>query len=149
MVEMTTKQIRDMGSAQIAGILRLAAAYEREHTVITFDHGTLLVNVCAIHGDRLADGLGRVVDGNKIAAIAALLMASVNAPEGEIWCVATEIAQMVEQSSHPLDITEDGDAGILIKALKAYRAETVEEENAIGYYVQQIQKVAADKADAA
>lgn len=55
----------------------------------------------------------------------------------------------LSSTASPLDLVEVGDADVLIKALKAYRAETVEEENAIGYYVQQIQKVAADKEDAA
>lgn len=55
----------------------------------------------------------------------------------------------LSSTESPLDLVEAGDADILIKALKAYRAETVEEENAIGYYVHQIQKVAADKEDAA
>lgn len=113
MAEMTMKQVREMGDAQIASILRVAASCEREHTAITFEHGTLLVNICAYHGDKIADRLSH------------------------------------HPQSSPLDLVEPEDADVLIKALKAYRPWDANEESTVLYYIAQLQKVAADKEDAA
>jgi len=107
------KQVREMGAWQIAGALRLAASYQRDNTAITYDHGTLLVNICAAHGERLADSL------------------------------------LFQPQAGPLDLVEPEDADVLIKALKAYRPWDANEESAVLYYIAQLQKVAADKEDAA
>lgn len=57
MAEMTSKQVRKLDTAAIVRQLRYAAEMQRSHRAITWEHGTDLVNIVAIHGDRLADAL--------------------------------------------------------------------------------------------
>ncbi len=57
MEELTREQIKKMTPAKIHGMLRTAARYEREHKGITFEHGTNLINLVAVHGDQLANRL--------------------------------------------------------------------------------------------
>lgn len=88
------------------------------------------------------------LEDERIASIAALLMGTVNAPEGEIWRVSRAIACMTGVAASPLDLVEPEDADVLIKALKAYRPWDANEESTVLYYIAQLQKVAADKEDA-
>lgn len=53
-------QIRDMTDDQIIASLCQAAVFEREHTGITYEHGLDLVNIVAVHGDKLAAALAAV-----------------------------------------------------------------------------------------
>ena len=57
MPELTKNQVRVMDDADIADRLRRAADMERGHIGITYEHGVDLVNIVAVHGYRLADGL--------------------------------------------------------------------------------------------
>ena len=57
MGERAKDQIAAMTDDQIVAFLRTVARYERDHIVITFDHGTDIINVIALYGDRLADAL--------------------------------------------------------------------------------------------
>lgn len=88
------------------------------------------------------------IEDERVDAVAALLMGTMNAPESEIWRVSRLIATMNGVAFSPLELVEDGDADVLITALKAYRPENIDEENATYYYIQQLQKVAADKEEA-
>ncbi len=68
MAEMMTNQIEKLTDWEIAQSLRIAAKFQREHTGITWEQGTDLVNIVAIHGDKLADALTEYVgkhDGTK------------------------------------------------------------------------------------
>ena len=51
---MTPDSIRNMTDPQIVAFLKRAALFQRDHKEITWDHGTDLVNIVAIHGDRIA-----------------------------------------------------------------------------------------------
>lgn len=57
MAEMTSEQVRKMSNDEIAARLRMAAELNRTHQAITYEHGISLVNIVAIHGDRLAAAL--------------------------------------------------------------------------------------------
>lgn len=57
MAEMTSEQVRKLDTAAIIKQLRYAAALNRSNRSITWEHGTDLVNIVAIHGDALADAL--------------------------------------------------------------------------------------------
>jgi len=57
MSEMNSQHIREMSDRRIAARLRSAAKLQREHQSITWEDGTDLVNIVAIHGDRLAEAL--------------------------------------------------------------------------------------------
>lgn len=83
-------------------------------------------------------------EDERVASIAALLMRTVNAPEGEIWRVSRVIARMNLVVS-PLDLVEPEDADVLIKALKAYKPWDSSDESTVLYYIAQLQKVAANK----
>jgi hypothetical protein len=55
MAEMTREQIESMSLADILARFRRAAQYDREHIAITWEHGQDLVNIIAVHGDKIAD----------------------------------------------------------------------------------------------
>lgn len=57
MAEMTTRQVELLSNEEIAARCERAALYQREHKAITWEHGTDLVNIVAIHGDTLAAAL--------------------------------------------------------------------------------------------
>lgn len=57
MAEMTKQQVERLTTADIAKKLRTAAEFERTHKAITWEHGTDLVNIVAVHGDKIADAL--------------------------------------------------------------------------------------------
>lgn len=57
MAERTKEQIAKMTPVEVAFALRLAFEFEKTHKAITWEHGTDLVNICALHGDMLADAL--------------------------------------------------------------------------------------------
>ena len=57
MAEMTNLQVAEMDMEQIRAAFRRAAEMQREHKAITWEHGTDLVNIIALHGNRIADRL--------------------------------------------------------------------------------------------
>lgn len=57
MAELTTQQVANMTDDQIVAHLQRAALFQREHRAITWEHGADLVNIAAIHGDRIADAM--------------------------------------------------------------------------------------------
>lgn len=54
MSEMTLEQIQKLTLGKAALIIRRAAQLQREHRAITWEFGTDLVNIAAIHGDAIA-----------------------------------------------------------------------------------------------
>ena len=54
---LTSTQVRAMTDDQIISHLERAALFQREHKAVTYDHGLDLVNIVAIHGDKLARAL--------------------------------------------------------------------------------------------
>ncbi len=54
MTNLAKEQIRNMTDPQIIAYLKRAALFEREHREITWDDGFDLVNIVAVHGDRIA-----------------------------------------------------------------------------------------------
>ena len=57
----TKKQIRNMSAVQIIAAIRVAAMLEKNNKAITYDAGVELVNVIAIHGDKIADLMERAL----------------------------------------------------------------------------------------
>lgn len=57
MAEMTTAQVEKLTMDEIRDRIRTAAKYQAEHKAITWEHGTDLVNIIAVHGERIADRL--------------------------------------------------------------------------------------------
>ena len=62
MAEMTKDQIRQMGTLDIIIQLRRAVLYERSHKAITWEHGVDIVNIIAVHGDKIANTLSIMMD---------------------------------------------------------------------------------------
>ena len=65
MPERMRKDIRAMPLADVATAFRNAARFERKHFAITFEHGTDLVNMVALHGDATADAIEENLCRNK------------------------------------------------------------------------------------
>lgn len=57
MPELTTDQVTRLTAADTARFFREAARRQREHIAITWEYGTDLVNIAAVHGDRIADAI--------------------------------------------------------------------------------------------
>lgn len=58
MAEMTTEQVKRLDMREIGKIFRESARKERTHEAVTNEYGIDLVNIIAVHGDRLADAVG-------------------------------------------------------------------------------------------
>lgn len=57
MSELTDEQVTKLSMDDIRAMMRRAAEFQREHKGITWEHGTDLINMLAVHGDRIADRL--------------------------------------------------------------------------------------------
>lgn len=57
MSELTSEQVEKMDMEEIRKRFRTAADFQRDHKAITWEHGTDLVNIIAVHGNRIADRL--------------------------------------------------------------------------------------------
>lgn len=57
MSEMTNLQVAEMDMEQIRAAFRKAADMQRENKAITWEHGIDLVNIIALHGNKIADRL--------------------------------------------------------------------------------------------
>jgi hypothetical protein len=58
MADMTTEQVKRLDMRQISRIFRETARKQRGHEAVTYEDGLDLVNIVAVHGDRLADAIG-------------------------------------------------------------------------------------------
>lgn len=57
MSELTTREVANLNAADTARFFREAARRQRENKEITWEYGTGLVNIAAVHGDRIADAI--------------------------------------------------------------------------------------------
>ncbi len=55
MAGLTTEQVKSMTPETIITWFRQAARFQRENKAITWEHGSDLVSIVAIHGDLIAD----------------------------------------------------------------------------------------------
>lgn len=65
MADMTTAQVKRLDMREISKIFRETARKERGHEAVTYEDGLDLVNIVAIHGDRLADAISLYFHGKK------------------------------------------------------------------------------------
>lgn len=63
---MTPQQIKQLDMRAIAKIFRETARKQHAHEAITHEYGVDLVDIIAMHGDRLADAVGLFFHSEKV-----------------------------------------------------------------------------------
>jgi hypothetical protein len=80
MSEMTASEVKRLDMRTIGKIFREAARKERAHESITVEYGNDLINIIAVHGDRLADAVGLFFHAERpAAALSSVIPYCVNA----------------------------------------------------------------------
>ncbi len=55
MAEMTREQAQQLSDVEIAGYLRRVSMMDQRHIGITHEDGWTLINIVAVHGERIDD----------------------------------------------------------------------------------------------